>query len=246
MEKYLNPIAERDSPDSGKFATPKDVYPIRKEFNFYCPDHNCLDPERKLFPAKSKLGNYFFKHNNNYGHDIRPETLLHKLSIKWFKGKGKFEIPSFQVENKVTNQQLVSIDSELTELEYRRLERIIPDVKLTTNNGFQFAIEIVVTSDLSEEKIKLIEQFNLPTIRIDLTKFYEENTDKCRVDYDFVTAKLDELLSDIRLKSWAVLPKYSETKGKLELTGKPKTDNTGCLIGLVSVGLIYLFNKLKK
>jgi len=246
MEEYLNPIAERDSPDSGEIVTPKDAHPIRKEFDFYCPDHDCLDPERKLVPAKSKLGNYFFKHKPNRTHEIHPQTLLHKLAIKWFEGKKKFEIPSFEVGNKIANQQLLSIDSEQTELEYRRLERIIPDVKLTTNDGFPFAIEIVVTNDLSEDKIKLIEQFNLPTIRIDLTEFYEENTDKCRVDYDFVTANLDELLTDISLKSWAVLPKYSETEGKLELTEKPKNDNTGCLIGMATVGLIYLFNKLKK
>ena len=60
------------------------------------------------------------------------------------------------------------MDREKTELEYRRLERIIPDVKLTTIEGVEFAIEIVVTSDISEDKKKKIDKFNLPTLRISL------------------------------------------------------------------------------
>lgn len=95
MEEYLNPIAEKNNPDSGQITTPKNAYPIRKESEFYCPDHDCLDPKRKLIPTKSKLGNYFFKHKPKCTHEIRPETLLHKLAVKWFETREEFEIPQF-------------------------------------------------------------------------------------------------------------------------------------------------------
>lgn len=238
-EKYLNPVAEKDSADSGRIMTPEEAYPLRKDFQFFCPDHDCLDSERKLIPAKSKLGNLFFKHKPNYTHDIQPQTLLHKLAVKWFEKKEEFEIPRFELDDKIVKQQKISIDSERTKLEYRQLERIIPDVIMTTIDGFEFAIEVVVTSDINEDKRKLIEKFELPTVRIILSDFYNKEPHKCRTDYSYIHQSLDHLLTNPELKSWVIAPKKIVDSISFE---EKSTGNSGCLLGIV-IGTIYLLTR---
>lgn len=228
--EYLNPIAELDSPDSGNIVKPEVAHKIKNLHNFCCPDHDCLDEMRLLFPVKSKLGNYFFKHRPNCSHDISPETLLHKLAVKWFEKRTDFELP----RSKSRSKAIVNLNTEKTELEYRKLERIIPDVKLTTTGGFEFAIEIVVTSDITGSKNKFIEEFNLPTVRIDLEEFYYQNQEKCRTDYDFVQEHLDRLLTNITLKNWAIEPSTENADQS------PGSNGQGCLLVVAFVGFIYL------
>lgn len=155
MRTIVNPIAETGNPDSGNIVEPSQHLYLKKNQKFFCPDHDCKDPNRILILAKSKLNNYFFKHKPNFHHEIHPETLLHKSAIKWFEERENFQIPSF----KETGAKRLELDSTKTVLEFRKLERLIPDVRLTTEDGFVFAIEIVVTNDIKPEKAKLIEQF---------------------------------------------------------------------------------------
>ena len=63
MTELTNPIAELNSPDSGKLIRPENAYKIKSTEKFYCPDHDCLDENRILIVAKSKNNVYFFKHN---------------------------------------------------------------------------------------------------------------------------------------------------------------------------------------
>lgn len=245
MTELLNPIAEIDAPDSGDIVSPSGARPLKNEHKFYCPDHDCKDPDRILILAKSKLDKYFFKHKPDFKHEIRPETLLHKLAVKWFENRPNYELP----KSGRIKQQTVELDSDKTRLEFRKLERIIPDVKLTTINGLTFAIEIVVTSDISSEKSKLIQEFNLPTVRVNLSAFYNLNQNQCRTDYDFVKENLDKLLSDITLKSWAIEPIDSalDTLDLEEFKPTPiptyNSENTGCLVALFTLGLIVIWNK---
>ena len=244
MADFLNPIAEIDNPDSGKVVLPLQAYKLKDERKFYCPDYDCRDSERILIVKKSNKDNYFFSHRPECGHDIRPETLLHKLAIKWFVDKKEYELPSCKLEGRTLNKQLVAIDTSKTICEFRRLERIIPDVRLTTIKGFHFAIEIVVTNDISESKQKLIKEFNLPTIRIDLTGFYKENKAKCQVDFDFIQENLSVLLSDNNIKSWVIPPDYDSSKDTLEFVDT--SSNNGCLPVLMGIGIFILICRLLK
>src|SRR5258708_1283889 len=159
---YLNPIAELDEVDSGKLISPREAYLIRNGKRFFCPDYDCKDPKRVLIVAVSGKGNRFFRHKGNYKHDIRPETLLHKSAIKWFIERSEYEIPAAKIGDVQIARQVVMLDDNKTFCEFRRLQTIIPDVKLCTLTGFEFAIEIVVTHDLNDLKKKLIGQFGLP------------------------------------------------------------------------------------
>lgn len=240
MTDFLNPIAELDKPDSGKIILPTQAIELKAEHSFYCPDFDCKDAERILTVKKSSKGNYFFSHKPNCGHDIRPETLLHKLAIKWFLDKVEYEWPA----NKILRRQTVHIDPLKTICEFRKLERIIPDVTLTTDNDINFAIEIVVTNDIHESKAKLIKEFNLPTIRVDLTTFYRENTEKCQTDLEFIQVNLDRLMTDVQLKSWVIPVDNAVIKEKFEFT--ETSANNGCVTVLAGLGILLLLKHLLK
>ena len=254
MSDFLNPIAELDKADSGKIITPEEAYKIKETHDFFCPDFDCKDRDRVLTPAISVNKNYFFRHKPKCKHDIRPETLLHKSAIKWFEGKSEFEIPGGKTSAYMFSKQMLQIDATKTECEYRKLKVLIPDVKCCSLNGFEFAIEIFVTNDVSEDKTKLINEFGLPVVRIDLSKFYKTYPHKCRVDLAFINENLPALLTDVNLKSWVIPPSVESIDGKLEWTpiekppiiatveqAKPEGSGAGCILGLITLGLIYLF-----
>lgn len=253
MAEFLNPIAELDKADSGKIITPEEAYKVKDEQQFFCPDFDCKDPARILTPAISVKKNFFFRHKPNFKHDIRPETLLHKLAVKWFEEKTAFEIPSCNASSFRFSRQVLQLDPGKTECEYRKMKVVIPDVKCCALNGFVFAIEIFVTSDVSKDKQKLITEFGLPTVRIDLSSFYEGNRHQYRVDMKFINENLPGLLTDVNLKSWVISPNRESIEGKVELLlleesasptkelQKKDGSGTGCVLGFITLGLIYLF-----
>ena len=172
-----NPYAEIDFADSCKFITPEEALRYRENGinEFYCPDSNCLDPLRKLSLVASEIRTPHFRHRPEYEHNCEPETLLHKSAVKWFERKAEFEIPAYRYDQTQLKQQTLKLNIVETRLEYSRLKTIIPDVLLCTESGFKFAVEIVVTSDVNESKAKKIEEFKLPTLRINLADFYKAN-----------------------------------------------------------------------
>ena len=246
MQEFLNPIAEQDRPDSGVLVTPRLAYEIKDYHKFYCPDYDCIDKGRNLIVKKSKNDNHFFSHKPGCGHDIRPETLLHKLAVQWFIGKNEYELPEYVFADKRLASQIVKLEPTKTECEFRKLKRIIPDVKLVTTNSFEFAIEIVVTNDISDSKAKLIEEFGLPTIRVNLIHFFNQNKSECRTNYDFIQKHLPTLLTDFKLKSWAIPPKLNDLLGKFEVDDilipvKPSTNaNSGCMLILVATCFAFV------
>lgn len=153
------------------------------------------------------------------------------MAIKWFEGKTEFQIPEYRGNGKFIPIQKVAINPEQTRLEYRQLQRIIPDVRLQTVEGFEFAIEIFVTSDITDKKKKDIDSFGLPTLRIDLSIFYRTNSEKCRIDKEFIENNLDRLLTTPGLKEWVKL-NPENVLGKLEIRESkefPTSPNTGCM-----------------
>lgn len=221
-----NPFAELTSPDSGLLISPKTAKTYQKKSTFYCPDPDCIDPERVLFLKSSPRDRPFFCHRQNYQHDFAPETLLHKSAVRWFMGKTSFEIPN----NEAPLFKRVDLDQLKTVTEFRKLPKHVPDVKLMTTDAFEFAVEIFVTNDVKEEKKKIISQFGLPTLRIDLSDFYEENWEKCKTDLDFVKAKLEVLMTDNARKKWV----HTSVA-----TAKQLADNEGCL----AIALLYSMGK---
>lgn len=189
-----NPYAEKDRPDSGVLVTAEEV---RYGGNLFCPHSDCLDPERRLFTKRSKNGRYFFSHYGDYEHPINFETLLHKLAIRYFKDLDEFELPSLN-----GTLSSIRINSGDTILEYNGLRNIKPDVRLFTDSGKEYFIEIFVTHETKGKKLAVIGEYNIPTVEIDLSQFYHSNFERCKTDLSFVKSNLPRLISDIRLKKW--------------------------------------------
>lgn len=247
-ETYTNPVAEVRYPDSGWIVTPEETRELRDSPEFFCPDFDCKDPARKLILKRSQHGNLFFSHRPGYGHSIHPQTLLHKLAVKWFEGKTEFEFPPYTKGNTIIKRQNILLNPAETRLEYSRLKQHVPDVKIQSVDGFSIAIEIVVTNDISDKKAKIIEQFGLPTVRIELTSFYRQYPTECKINKEFVESKLDELLTDIKRKSWVHFPEIDplpQFATKHSPAVNNQTGNPGCLIVMPIIGFsIYLLYSL--
>lgn len=230
--ELLNPIAEMYLPDSGVIITPPQAYKAKLEgHGLFCPDYNCKDSQRILFVKKSQKGTLFFCHRRGFEHPIMPETLLHKSAVKWFLNKSVYDVPDNLL---YSIGGILNIDFEKTKLEFRQLQNHIPDVVLSTTSGFTFAIEIIVTSDISNEKRKTIQAFGLPTLRIDLSDFYNENREQCRTDLQFIEQNLNRLMVDMDRKNW--VSHYS----------KPNNDS-GCMLilfGAVGISLLMLVKNI--
>lgn len=240
---YLkNPQAEMDKPDSGDLRDPDEtLYENKKSIRFFCPDDDCIDPDRVLIIAKKKR--YYFKHRQDYDHEGHPETLLHKSAIRWFEGRKQFEIPSGRGAGKTPNKQMVQLEVDKTQLEYRLYKGIRPDVMFTTIEKEEFAVEIVVTSDLTDKKRKRIENLDLDTIRLDLSEFYKKDPERCRTDREFVMSNLDGLLTDVDLKRWVPSKDIQN-----EISEETESDNTCWRIGawLLFIAAIFLGPRIKK
>jgi len=234
-DHLLNPVAELDQPDSGDIIQPVHAKPGDKLF---CPDHDCKDSERVLFLKRSSLGTPFFSHRPGFSHPIYPQTLLHKLAVRWFQGKTTFEIPSGVVGDQRISRKLLQLDPAKTELEFRQYQSVIPDVLVESITGYRLAIEIVVTSDVSFDKSKLLQGHNLPTVCIDLTKFYLANRETCRVDVDFITNNLDALLTDIKNKRWIRCPVPDDGNTEIEWSKQEAAPSGSCLLSLVTLLLM--------
>jgi hypothetical protein len=239
---FLNPIAEMEFPDSGKFVLPDEAMLIKGNIKFFCPDYDCKDPNRLLFIKRSPIGNLFFSHRPECGHDIKPETLLHKMAIEWFLSITRYEIPpGDSINGKRLVIQEVNLNPSLTIPEFRIYKEIRPDIKFTTDKGFEFAIEIVVSNDISPKKLQLLHKLGLSTIRVDLSNFFNENAQSCRTDIDFIKKRLPQLLTNPNLKSWVKRPNYELTYNKLvyQEVVTVQDSGIGCLLTVLS-GVILI------
>jgi hypothetical protein len=252
VNEILNPIAERENPDSGLYCTPEEgkLYPIA---HFYCIDEGCHDPQRRLFLKKSKLGRYFYSHFGSYQHDISPETLLHKLTIKSFERLTEFQLPSFKDDqSNFYPDQVFFIDPEKTVVEFRGLKGVRPDVTLESTSGMKLAVEVFVTNRTKEQKIQRLNDHKLPTIELNLNDFYLRNREQCKTDIIFIKENALILIAELRRKKWLQhanvdqvigLMVGEEPKTKIE----PSTRNSpsqGCLVFFVIpvlLGLFWLF-----
>ncbi|MES2649386.1 MAG: hypothetical protein V4717_21080 [Bacteroidota bacterium] len=235
MSGFLNPIVEINSLDSGILISAEKAYLLERS-NFYCPDFNQKDSQRILFVKKSVADNYFFSHRANFSHIISGETLLHKSAIKWLLSQTEYELPGGG------ESIVIQLEKEKSVGEFNLIKGIRPDVKLTAINGSEYAVEIVVTNDISGNKQQLINNSGLKTIRVDLSEFYEAFKNECRTDLEFINFHLETLLRDKKLKSWVpnpnLIPESVESGNSSWLDAILATAAVG--------GIIYLLKMFSK
>lgn len=115
-----------------------------------------------------------------------------------------YNLPTF-IKEKITQeyeyQKAESLECLLVELE-KRLPGFQPDVSVETSRG-EILVEIVVTNDIKTTKKAKIKEYNLPTLKIDLSKFVDNpiSRDELR----------DIIVGDTDLKTWAYYPISTDT-----------------------------------
>jgi len=240
MSEILNPIAERNEPDSGLYCTPEEAHKLSNE-KFFCIDENCKDPKRGLFLKKSNRGKYFFSHYGNFQHEISPETLLHKLTIKSFEGLTEFELPSFKDDQgNFYPKQLFLIDPDKTILEFRELKGIRPDVTIVSTTGMQLAVEVFVTNQTKDQKVQRLSEHKLPTIELNLHDFYFKNKEQCKTDVPFIRDNAPKLVTELHRKKWLQLPEFGQVIG-LTIGEEPKPEPPARAHSSTGQGCLLLF-----
>lgn len=239
FESYKNPIAEVDFQDSGIIVTPVEA---NRKGIYFCPDADCKDPQRRLVLTHSRLGNPYFAHKQGFYHSSNFQTMLHKMAIRWYFGKQTVRLPNFVNVGNDFNIWEIEIDPAKTQLEFSGFKSFIPDVLVQTTSGLKVAIEIIVSNDVSSEKLRKIEAIGIPVVAIYLTDFFDENEEECRSNPEFVRTQLNVLLNDTLRMDWIAVPEMNapRTSDSNETPG-PLSSIRNVLICLgIVIGVIWL------
>jgi len=230
-----NPIAEIGKPDSLDLVKPEDA---QADGEFFCPDKNCLDPERRLSLRTSTRNNKYFSHRPSCDHDISAAMLLHKMVIAQLKLMPSILLPKTSF---LSQPKLFNIDQNKSRIEYDPEMHTTPEVMLINDEGEMVYLDVIFDDELNEEKYKAAVQQNLPYLILDLEQFYLDNQENL-FDIDFLQKAVPKLLHDQYKKSWQFLPQRSHKFNKKTTAGII----TGALVGVAGIASIFLFRKDKK
>ena len=145
----------------------------------------------ELIAHKGQKRMHHFKHRSSEDCEYGYESSLHLAAKDILSRSKKMVIPPVYVEFPQSGKpkELISMEREISiddvELE-KRFDTIIPDIVVYSGDKY-FFVEIYVTHPIDDEKLKKLEEKNISTIEIDLSKIKRDIS--------------VEELSDILLKS---------------------------------------------
>lgn len=157
----------------------------------------CFECGETVIAKQGDVKEHHFAHvSNKESCDIQTESILHKYAKQVIEQEQKLYLPSLSHTNEIT--------AELWHFEQVKLEQNIgairPDLIATSNHGELLFLEIAVTSFIDKHKAKIIEQFGIKTVEIDLSMLLKND----------LTIPSDEvknfILNDIQNKTW-IFPK---------------------------------------
>lgn len=112
-----------------------------------------------------------------------------------------------------------------------------PDIIILTKENVKIAIEVVVTSDISNIKIELYEKHQIKCLRIGLYHFWKKDIKHFKTEIEFA------ILKDSKCKYW-VWPKLPYLDEALtggvpssESNNSP-TSGQGCLLSVISITIV--------
>ena len=157
-------------------------------------DCNCTCPscgEKLVARNRGKIKEHHFAHYFGADCDKGYETSLHLLAKNILAKEKRILLPKHEILGfTIVEEKLYQCSDVLLE---KRMSSIIPDVYIKTADDERILIEIKVTHGIDEEKTKKIEQFDISTLEIDLSKVDQS------IDEDLLT-KL--LIQESVLKTW--------------------------------------------
>lgn len=228
-----NPIAEIGKPDSLDLVKPQDASP---EGEYYCPDKDCLDPERKLTLKVSTRNNKYFSHRPSCDHDISPDLLLHKMVVAQLKLLPAFLLPK---PGFFSQPKLFNINHQKSRIAFEPELKSTPEILLINDREEMVYLDIVLNDDLSEEKYQAAIQQNIPYVILDLKDFYSDHQDKLH-DIDFLQAEVPSLLHNQAVKKWLLTPSNQGAPKK-----KVSQLIAGATVGILGIAGFFLFKSRK-
>ena len=170
-------------------------------------DCGCVCPAcgDELIARKGEKRMHHFAHRSNEDCEYGYESSLHLAAKDILSRSKKMAIPPVYVEFPQSGKpkELISMERGISiddvELE-KRFDDIIPDIVVYSGDKY-FFVEIYVTHPIDDEKLKKLEEKNISTIEIDLSKIKRDIS---------VEELSDILLKSSDRKSW----KYNAVSDK--------------------------------
>ncbi|MFW5701267.1 MAG: hypothetical protein ACOCWM_06210 [Cyclobacteriaceae bacterium] len=219
-----NSIAEIGKPDSLDLIKPEDASP---EGDYYCPDKNCLDPERKLSLKISTLNNKYFSHRPSCDHNISSNLLLHKMVMAQLKLLPAILLPKTGF---FTQPKLFDINHSKSRIAYDPELKSTPEIMLINNQEEMVYLDIIFNDEIPEDKYQAALQQNIPYFIMDLEDFYHDNSPRLN-DIDFLQEAVPALLHNQEIKNWQYLPSKNYQISKMSATQLV----AGAIVGMVGV-----------
>lgn len=137
-------------------------------------DCNCICPycKKPLIAKKGKIKEHHFAHQSTDNCEYGYQTSLHLLAKEIFSEMTTYTLPPIAVDTIhgtiAFHQNGFNIHIDRVYLEHR-LDNIIPDIVIETNNKKIF-VEIYVTHRVDNTKLAKLKDIGISTIEVDLSK----------------------------------------------------------------------------
>lgn len=124
----------------------------------------------RMIARHGKIKTHHFAHYHAKTCATGYQTAVHMRAKELLSEKKELFLPPYQFEygNKTFHVPSAKVQVQHVELE-KRLDKIIPDVVVTTAKGKTILVEIFVTHKIDDEKLAKIKDMDMPTIEIDLS-----------------------------------------------------------------------------
>lgn len=229
-----NPLAEVTSPDSLELIKAESPETENAGLTYFCPDPQCLDPERTLLLKRSTRGNKYFSHRAGFDHDIHPKTLLHKMALAEFKAMKKYRLP-----DGLNGKQWLEIDWAKSMVEFNGIHGDKPDVHLVDKDGFECLIEVTISYSVNDKKFETAKAMDLPLIELNLQRFFIENDENARNNIDSLQYHAPELVGDTSNAQWVFIPE--RLKSRKNVFSNPAVIGGAVLLGAAGVAAYFSF-----
>ena len=168
---------------------------------------NCTCPQcgRALVARKGEILAHFFAHDaTEVNCNPTPESLVHSYAKQQIAKMLRLELPGFVVEGSHQAKSgeihelhwrylpTYGFEVKTAEVESRNHDGVIPDVLLSSTDGFFLAVEVFFRHAVDSDKLVKLQRLSLSTVEIDLSDISENCS----------SAALNAALVDVKRWRW--------------------------------------------
>lgn len=132
-------------------------------------DAFCVVCNNTLIAKKGEIKAHHFAHTNGTECKYWRETFIHLAVKKYLDEVKVIRLPKYYIDDIAVQESMDFMFSEC--LVEKRLDSIVPDICLISENGTKLIVEVAVTHFCDSVKIEKIKSLGVSCIEIDLSKF---------------------------------------------------------------------------